>query len=104
MRSRRDPRFERVGSDLVRNETIPLTDALLGTALQIPTLEGAAGVTVPPGTQPDAVLRLKGKGLPEFGGAHRGDLYLRIAVRVPEKLSAEEEALYRHLRDLAARK
>lgn len=100
VRSRRDARFERAGADLLRLESIALTDAVLGAKLEVPTLDGSASVSVPPGTQPDAVLRLKGKGLPVFGGGHRGDLYLRIGVRVPERLTREERELYERLRAL----
>jgi len=96
--SRRDARFERSGSDLLRLESIPLTDAVLGAKLDVPTLDGYSSVTVPAGTQPDAVLRLKGKGLPAFGGGHRGDLYLRIGIRIPEHLTREERDLYERLR------
>jgi len=101
--ARRDPRFERSGADLLRLESIPLIDAVLGAQLHVPTLDGSASVTVPAGTQPDAVLRLKGKGLPTFGGGHRGDLYLRIAVRIPEHLTREERELYERLRAIGGR-
>lgn len=101
VRTRHDPRFERAGADLLRRESILLTDAVLGTTLQVPTLDGSASVTIPPGTQPGAVLRIKGKGLPEFGTGHRGELYLRIEVRVPEQLSHEERKLYEQLRTIA---
>lgn len=103
VRSKPDPRFERNGADLLRQETISLTDAVLGTALQVPTMDGSANVTVPAGTQPDTVLRLKEKGLPEFGGGRCGDLYLRIALHVPEHLSGEEKELYDRLRALSGR-
>ena len=98
VRSRRDPRFERAGADLMRQETISLTDAVLGATLEVPTLSGSASVSIPPGTQPGAVLRLKGKGLPEFGNSRHGELYLRIEVRVPERLTREERELYERLR------
>jgi len=98
VRTHYDPRFERSGADLLREETIPLTDAVLGATLQVPTLDGSASVTIPPGTQPGAVLRLKGKGLPEFGNGRHGEMYLRIGVHVPEKLSREERELYEQLR------
>lgn len=55
-------------------------------------------MTVPAGTQPDAVLRLKEKGLPAVRSARTGDLYLRIQVIVPEHLSREERELYEQLR------
>lgn len=96
-----DARFARSGADLWRSETLAVADAVLGTALKVPTLEGGVEVTVPPGTQPGEVLRLRGKGLPVFGARGRGDLNLRIEVRVPERLTAEERALYEKLRALS---
>lgn len=104
VRTRPDARFERVGADLMRLETISLTDAVLGTTVNAPTLEGSASVAVPPGMQPDAVLRLKGKGLPAFGEGQRGDLYLRIGVRIPECLTHQEHELYEKLRAVVAAK
>jgi len=103
VRSAPDPRFERDGADLWRSDAISVADAVLGTELRVPTLDHPAEVTVPPGTQPDTVLRIHGKGLPEFGGGKRGDLYLRIRVRIPERLSAEERDLYHRLRALGER-
>lgn len=100
VRSTPDPRFERQGADLWRLATLQIVDAVLGTHLEVPTLEGPTTVTVPPGTQPDAVLRLRGKGLPAFGGNGRGDLYLRMQVHVPDRLSPEARQLYERLRAL----
>lgn len=103
VRSRPDSRFERAGADLLREETIALTDAVLGTTLDVPTLDGSASVTIPPGIQPGAVLRVKGKGLPEFGSSRHGELYLRIEVKIPEKLTHEERELYERLRALGGK-
>lgn len=93
-----DPRFIRDGSDLWQRVTISVPDAVLGTELTIPTLEARATVKVLPGTQSEAVLRLRGKGLPNFGGKGRGDLYLRIHLHIPENLSRQERSLYEQLR------
>ena len=98
-----DPHFERRGADLWRAETLDVADAALGTALTVPTLEGEAKVKVPAGTQPESVVRLAGKGLPHFQGQGRGSLFLRIGVRVPEKLSAAERRLFEQLRELRSR-
>ena len=103
VKSAPDPRFVRDGADLWRTETISVADAALGTELSVPTLGGTATAKVPRGTQPDTVLRLRGKGLPEFGGHGRGDLYLRVKIRIPEKLGQEERGLYERLRQLAGR-
>ncbi len=98
-----DPRFERLGADLGRTEMIGVAEASLGTMLRVPTLEGAVDVSVPPGTQPDAVLRLRGKGLPVFGSKGRGDMLVRVQVRVPERLSPKERKLYEELLALGRR-
>lgn len=97
-----DARFERLGADLLRQESLNVADAVLGTEREVPMLDGTASVTVPAGTQSGAVLRLKGKGLPAFGGGPRGDLYLRMAVRIPERLSRAQRELYQQLRALDA--
>jgi len=102
VRTARDPRFERDGADLWRTEAIALTDAVLGTALQVPTLTAPMELAVPPGTQPGTVLRLRGCGLPRFSAVGQGDLNVRIEVRVPQRLSAEERSLYERLRSLHA--
>jgi molecular chaperone DnaJ len=101
--SRPDPRFERRGVDLWRLETIPVPDAVLGTTQQVPTLEGNAVVTIPPGTQPDTVLRLRGKGLPVFEGKQRGDLHIVVRVWIADQLSAKERKLYERLRALSSK-
>lgn len=97
-----DDRFERAGADLWCIQDLALTDAVLGCERTVTTLEGSARVKVPPGSQPDTVLRLQGKGLPHFGNEQRGDLYLRLRVTIPERLSPEEHALYAKLRELDA--
>lgn len=95
-----DARFERAGADLWRFQDLGLPEAVLGTELAVPTLDGSTQVTVPAGTQPDTVLRLRGKGLPHFGGGQRGDMLLRLRVLVPERISSAERRLYEQLREL----
>lgn len=101
VRTAYDARFKRAGADLWHAMDIELTDAVLGTEIEVPTLEKPVDVTVPQGTQPNAVLRIGGKGLPHFGETKRGDLYLRLNVHIPENLSDEERMLYNRLRDLS---
>jgi len=100
--ARPDPRFQRNGADLWRQESLPIPDAVLGTKLEVPTLHGGkAEVDVPAGIQAGTVLRLRDKGLPRFGERGRGDLYLQIGVHIPEKIGREERELYERLRTLA---
>ncbi|MHC4932668.1 MAG: DnaJ C-terminal domain-containing protein [Planctomycetota bacterium] len=95
-----DPRFTRRGAHLWREEELPLVDAVLGASLRVPTLTGHASVKVPPGSQPDTVMRLRGKGLPELGSERRGDLYVALRLRVPDELSREQRKLWKQLKAL----
>lgn len=101
VRTANDPRFKRAGADLWCSKSIELLDAVLGTEIELQTLEKAITVSVPQGTQPNAVLRIKEKGLPYFGEKKRGDIYLRLDVHIPESLSQEERELYSRLRKLS---
>lgn len=97
-----DQRFQRDGADLWRTAPLTIPEAVLGAQCEVPTLGAPALVRIPPGTQPDAVLRLRGKGLPKFGGRGHGDLLIRVQLRVPTKLSVEERSLYQRLQALQA--
>ncbi len=92
-----DPRLQRHGADLWRTERLSVPQAVLGTKLRVPTMEGEVDVTIPPGMQPDEMLRLRGKGLPRYRSTGRGDLILRIEVVIPEQLSDEEREHYQRL-------
>jgi molecular chaperone DnaJ len=102
VRTRPDARFERRGADLWHGASISAADAALGIRLEVPTLEGAATVKVPAGTQPHSLLRLRGKGLPRSGGAGRGELNVRVLVEIPRHLDERQRALYEQLRRLEA--
>jgi molecular chaperone DnaJ len=77
---------------------------VLGTSLDVPTLEGRVSTDVTAGTQPDSILRLHGKGLPPFGGGVRGDLYIRLRLHVPKRLSERQQRLFEQLRTVSPRK
>ena len=74
----------------------------MGTKLTVPTVEGQVDVKVPPGTQPDEILRLRGKGLARPGGGGYGNLNVRIQVHIPENPTAEERRHYEELRSLGS--
>jgi len=97
--SRPDPRFQRRGADLWRSEIIEAVDATLGTDVQVPTIDGKLKVKIPPGTQPDEILRLKGKGLTRYNNPGRGDLNLRIIVHIPEDMDDETRKIYEEIRN-----
>lgn len=87
-----DPRFERRGDDLVAEVTVPLPDALLGGTVGVPTMDGTVEMTIPAGTQPGQIFRLRGQGMPTRDGG-RGDELVRAKVVVPADLSEREKAL-----------
>ena len=94
------PLFQRDGHNLICQVPITYPQAVLGTDLDIPVLEGRHRHTIPPGTQPGEVFRIRGAGMPDPHGGRPGDLLIQAQVEVPKKLTDEQEALLRELADL----
>ena len=95
-----DERFERQGDDLVFDLPVSFSQAALGGDHEVPTPYGKEQLRIPPGTQPETVLRIRGKGLPILGQDGKGDLLVRVRVWTPEHLSEEQERLFRELAKL----
>jgi molecular chaperone DnaJ len=91
------PDFERRGDDLIHACHISVAQAVLGVSLQVPTLEGEHELSVPAGTQPGQIFRIKHEGVPSLRGRGRGDLLVRVDVEVPTRLDDDEAALWRAL-------
>lgn len=99
------PLFRREGKDLYTTVTVDLYSAILGGKITVPTLSGPVKLSLAPYTPNEKVLRLRGKGMPEYGQpAVQGDLYVTVKVELPQQLSAEEEELFRQLKDLKQKK
>jgi molecular chaperone DnaJ len=92
-----DDELLRDGSNLIHEKFISITEAALGTTVEVPTVEGKARVKIKPGTQAGKILRLKGKGLPDINGFHRGDLLINVNVWIPKNLSREEKSILEKL-------
>jgi molecular chaperone DnaJ len=92
-----DERFERDGSDLISTVSIPATEAMLGTTVTVPTLEGEEEIEVEPGVQPGHQYVLKGIGLPRLNGRRRGNQRVILEVFVPTNLSEEQRELAERL-------
>jgi molecular chaperone DnaJ len=86
----KDKALIRDGNNLIYNLFISIPDAILGTPVEIPTVEGKVKLKIDPGTQPGKILRLRGKGLPEVNSYGRGDLLVKIQVYIPKELTKEE--------------
>jgi DnaJ-class molecular chaperone len=94
------PVFTRHGADLHRELQITLREALLGAEVPVTTLRGRVLLTIPPGTQTGRVFRLKGQGMPRLKGDGDGDLYAKVRVVIPTKLSPEAVEAARKFLDL----
>ncbi len=92
--------FERHGDDLLHAHPLSVAQAALGAVLSVPTLEDDIDLTVPPGTQPGQMFRVKGAGVPSLRGRGRGDLLVRVDVVIPSRLSEEEATLLHRLAEL----
>jgi curved DNA-binding protein len=89
VRFERHPEFSVEGADVIHEVELPVTQAVLGCEVTIPTLDGRAKLKIPAGTQNGRKFRLTGKGLPQRGGT-RGDFYAVVDVQLPTSLSAQQ--------------
>ncbi|MFC1918325.1 DnaJ C-terminal domain-containing protein [Chloroflexota bacterium] len=92
--------LERRGDNLHVAIPIPLTTAMLGGEIEVPTLNGKLSLKIPPETQNGRIFKLAKQGMPHLGKKAKGDLFAKANVILPTKLSPEEEDLFRKLKDL----
>lgn len=92
------PFFGRDGRNLTLDLPISASEAILGAKVDVPTLDGRATLTIPPGTNGGARLRLRGKGVPAARGKKAGDLLVRVQIRVPRDLDDDARAAVESLR------
>jgi len=89
--------FRRRDHDIFLDLNVNLAQAALGAEVKIPTIDGESMLTIPSGSQPGEIIRMRGKGVPYLRGNHRGDQLVVINVTVPKRLDAEERALFEQL-------
>lgn len=94
---REHPVLLRRGDDLQLTLPVTVSEAMLGAQVEVPTLEGTVRLTLPPGSQSGQRLRLRGKGAPSPRGGQRGDLYVELAIWVPDHPTPEAEEAARSL-------
>ncbi len=94
--------FERRGDDLHVKIPVPLTTAVLGGEVQVPTMKGKLALKIPEETQNGRSFRLTGQGMPHLGNSSCGDLFARVNVVLPTKLSDREKELFKQLNELRA--
>jgi curved DNA-binding protein len=92
------PVFKRSGNDLYVTKEIKLTDALLGTSIEVPSINGPKRVTIPPGVQSHSKVRLKGLGVPDLKKDSAGDQYVEVVINIPKKLTDKQKSLFEELK------
>ena len=97
--------FKRKGDDIYCEIPITVVQAALGDRQEVPTLYGSAKLPIPPGTQTHRVLRIKGQGMPmDDYSTRKGDMYVRVIVKIPAKLTARQKELLREFNELSKEK
>ena len=94
------PEFQRQGQDLFTEVNVSYLQALLGSEIQVETLEGKKSLKIPKGTQPTEVLSLNNQGLPSLRSTRRGAIHYQVKVEIPKKLAKKEEKLLREIAQL----
>ncbi len=94
------PELIRDENDLIFNLFLSFPDLALGLTAEIPTIDGKVKVKIESGTQPEKILRLRGKGIPDVNGYGKGDLLVKIHAWVPQKLTSEEKKQLEKLQQL----
>lgn len=90
---RPDKTFQRDGADVFVNHQIPLKMAILGGTTEVPTIDGEVKLKIRSGTQPGTMVRLRGRGIKKLRGYGRGDQYVRLRVKVPQRLTRKQKEL-----------
>ena len=93
--------FQRDGTDLHCEMPISFTSAALGGEIEIPTLDGAAKIRIPPETQSGQVFRLRGKGIKALRGSQHGDLMCHVLIETPVKLTERQKELLREFESIS---
>jgi molecular chaperone DnaJ len=94
------PELIRDENDLIYNLFLSFPDLALGLTAEIPTIDGKVKVKIEAGTQPEKILRLRGKGIPDVNGYGKGDLLVKIHAWVPQRLTSEEKKQLEKLQQL----
>lgn len=92
-----DKIFKREGFDVFVTKEIPLTVAILGGVVEVPTIDGPVKLRIRPGTQPGTLVRLCRRGINYLRGKGRGDQYVRLLVKIPENLTRQQKQLIKEL-------
>jgi DnaJ-class molecular chaperone len=94
-----DKKFQRQGYDIVSEQELSFPQAALGDTIEVETVEGKVKIKIPQGTQPETVIRLRGKGVKLLRGTGHGDHYVRIKITVPKNLTGKQKELLKEFEE-----
>lgn len=98
-----DPRFTREDLDIYSDVKVSYLDAILGSTIRVPTVDGDVDLKVPAGTQPGTTMRIEGKGAPKLNSANvRGTHFVKVNVEIPRSLSGAEKKLVTELKKISS--
>lgn len=92
-----DKTFKRDGNDVYVTTELSISQAILGDEIEVPTLSRPLKIRIKPGTQPNTLIRLQGKGIRDINGFGFGDLYIRLLVTIPTVLTSHQKGLIKEL-------
>ena len=95
-----DKVFKRDGADLYVDVQLPLMTAILGGSLSVPTLDGSLTLKIRPGTQPGTLVRLREQGIPHVRGRGKGDEFVRLLVKIPEKINKKQRQAFENIGEI----
>ncbi len=98
------PQLERDGDNLYCKVSISFLQAIIGDSVEIPSLDGTKPMAIPPGTQPGAVIRFTGDGVPRLRGMGRGDLFVEVEVKIPKRVTPRQEEILREFMEIEKEK
>ncbi len=91
--------FKRDGGDIFYDQNVSMIDAALGREVTVPILNGTEKIKIDSGSQPNTIIKLKGKGLPRMNSRGRGDQYVRVVVNIPKKLSKHQKNMLEEIQN-----
>jgi curved DNA-binding protein len=93
--------FAREGNDIYIEKNISFSQAVLGTSIDVSTMDGTVKrIKIPPGTQNNTKIRMKGYGVPGLKGAGKGDQYVKIIVDIPRSLNEKQSRLINQMAEV----
>jgi len=93
--------FAREGDDLICQIPISFPQAALGADLEVPTLNGKKNITIPKGTEPGEILKIKGEGFPKIRGYGKGDQIIQIIVKTPKNITKRQEEILKEFEEIS---